>query len=263
MRTNLLAYLLPLGLLAGCGGAMDDNASVSAALDSSDQTATESALMLATTSGTDGAATSNDAAVMAGAGAKTFWQPASCVTATQLNNVVTYKLSDCTGPYGLVHVTGSVAVTYTADAAGIHAAAVTNGLLVNGATLNLNSQADYTVNGSAKKLVVSTNGGGTGAFGNSITRNGGYTLTWDDASMCGTLDGSWSTKIGPTGNSDTWSTSIAGYAQCKYHCPSSGTLSHTGGISKVTITVTFDGSASAKWATSRGRSGTIALFCAP
>ena len=261
MRTNLLAYLLPLGLLAGCGGAdpAGDQASVSAALDSSDQTATESALMLAATNGTDGAGSASEAAVMAGAQAKTFWQPAGCVTATQLNNVVTYKLADCTGPYGLVHVTGSVVVTYSADSAGIHAAAVANGLLVNGATMNLNSNADYTVNGSAKKLVVATNGSGTGAFGNAITRNGSYTLTWDDASMCGTLDGAWSTQIG----SNTWSTSIANYAQCKYHCPSSGTLSHTGGLSKVTITVSFDGSSNATWSTSRGHSGTIALFCAP
>jgi hypothetical protein len=196
---------------------------------------------------------------MAGAQAKTFWQPAGCVTFTQSNNVVTYKLSDCTGPYGLVHVTGSVTVTYTVDASGVHADAASTGLQVNGATLNLDSHADYTVNGTAKKLVVATQGSGTGAFGNSITRNGSYTLTWDDASMCGTLDGAWSTQIG----ADTWSTGIAGYAQCKYHCPSSGTLTHTGGISKVTITVKFDGSADATWSTSNGRSGTIALFCAP
>ena len=262
MRTNLLACLIPLGLLAGCGGVGangGDSGSVSAALDSNDQTANESALMLATTSGTEGATSANDAAVKAGAGAKTFWQPAGCVTATQVNNVVTYTLNDCTGPYGLVHVTGSVAVTYGADASGIHADAVANNLMVNGATMSIDSHADYTVNGSAKKLVVSTNGSGTGAFGNAITRAGSYTLTWDDASMCGTLDGQWSTKI----NNDTWSTGVAGYAQCKYHCPSSGTLTHTGGISKLTVTVTFDGTATAKWATSNGRSGTFGLLCLP
>jgi hypothetical protein len=261
MRTNLLAYLIPLGLLAGCGGAdpNSDAASVSGALDSSDQTANDSAMMLATTSGTESAASSNEAATMAGAQSKTFWQPSTCLTATQQLNIVTYKLNDCTGPYGLVHVTGTVVVTYTKDAAGIHADAVANGLAVNGATMNLDSQAVYSVNGTAKKLVVTTAGSGTGALGNSITRAGSYTLQWDDASQCGALDGAWSTKIG----ADTWSTSIIGYAQCKAHCPSSGTLSHTGGISKVTITVTFDGSADAKWSTSRGKSGTIALFCAP
>ena len=181
------------------------------------------------------------------------------MTSTQQNNVVTYALADCTGPYGLVHVTGSVVVTYTVDAAGVHADAVANALQVNGATMNLSSTATYTVSGTAKKLVVMTNGSGVGAFGNAITRNGSYTLAWDDASQCGSLDGAWSTQIG----ADTWSTQIANYAQCKAHCPSSGTLTHTGGISKVTATVTFDGSADAKWSTSRGRSGTIALLCSP
>ena len=181
------------------------------------------------------------------------------MTTSQTNNVVTYTLANCTGPYGLVHVTGSVVATYTADSAGIHAAVVTNGLQVNGATMSLDSTADYTVNGTAKKLVVSTSGSGTGAFGNSITRQGGYTLTWDDASQCGTLDGAWSTVIGTA----TWSTSIDNYAQCKARCPTSGVLSHTGGLSKTTWTVTFDGTASAKWASSRGRSGTIGLFCLP
>jgi hypothetical protein len=261
MRTNLLAYLLPLSLLAGCGGAdpNGDAASVSAALDSSDQTANDSALMMATTQGTESATSSMEAAGMANGAAKTFWQPSTCVTTSQLNNVVTYTLANCTGPYGLVHVTGSVVATYTADSAGIHAAVVTNGLQVNGATMSLDSTADYTVNGSAKKLVVATSGSGTGAFGNSITRQGGYTLAWDDASQCGTLDGAWSTVIGTA----TWSTSIDNYAQCKARCPTSGVLSHTGGLSKTTWTVTFDGTASAKWASSRGRSGTIGLFCLP
>jgi len=77
MRTNLLAYLLPLSLLAGCGGAdpNGDAASVSAALDSSDQTANDSALMMATTQGTESATSSTEAAGMANGAAKTFWQP--------------------------------------------------------------------------------------------------------------------------------------------------------------------------------------------
>jgi hypothetical protein len=260
MRMNLLAYLIPIALLSGCGGADPlGESSVSGALDSSDDTANESALMIATTDGTEAAASSNEAAQMATAQAKTWWQPAACVSATAQLNVVTYQLSNCTGPYGLVHVTGSVVVTYTKQADGIHAAASASALEVNGATMNLDSQATYTVTGSARKLVVATDGSGTGPRGTQITRHGSYTLGWDDASECASLDGAWSTGIG----SDTWSTSIAGYAQCKGHCPTSGTLSHTGGFSKVTVTVAFDGSGAARWSTSRGRSGTIALFCLP
>jgi hypothetical protein len=156
-------------------------------------------------------------------------------------------------------VTGSVVVTYTKQADGTHADATASGLSVNGATLDLHSQAVYSVNGSAKKLVVNTDGSGTGPRGNQLTRQGSYTLTWDDASECGTLDGAWSTGIG----SATWSTSISGYAQCKGHCPTAGTLAHTGGLSKVTVTVTFDGTAGAKWSSSRGRAGVISLLCTP
>jgi hypothetical protein len=260
MRTKTLAYLIPV-LLTGCGGAdgFSDTATVSAALESSDDTANESAVLLGTTDGTQSATTANEAATMGAAQAKTFWQPSTCVTATAQLNVVTYQLENCTGPYGLVHVSGSVVVTYTKQQSGVHADAVANGLTINGATMDFTSHADYTVNGSAKQLVVATDGSGTGARGNSITRHGSYTLKWDDATDCGALDGNWSTGI----NNATWSTSIAGYAQCKGHCPSGGTLAHTGGISGVTVTVSFDGSADAKWTSSRGRSGTIALFCLP
>lgn len=261
MRTNLIAVLLPLGLLAGCGGgdANSDSASVSAALDSSGQTANESALLMAATTGTESASSSNEAAAMAGAGAKTNWQPSTCVTATQNQNVVSYALNNCTGPYGLVHVTGTVVATYSADSSGIHAALVTNNLMVNGATMTLNSSADYSVVGPQKSLTVHTSGSGTGGFGNTITRTGSFTLTWNDASQCGTIDGAWSTGL----DNNTWSTSISNYAQCKDRCPTSGTLAHTGGLSHVTWTVTFDGSAQAKWASSRGTSGKFGLLCFP
>lgn len=257
MRTNLLAYLVPLLLLAGCGGALGDAADVSAALDSSDDTSTESALMVASVDATQGATSDDEAATMAAASAKTWYQPSTCATATAAANVVTYTLNNCTGPWGLVHVSGTVVVTYTKQADGIHADANATGLSVNGATLNLNSQAVYSVSGTTKTLVVSTDGGGTGPRGNQISRHGSYTVSWDTSTMCGTLDGDWSTGIGGA----TWSTTVSGYKQCKGSCPASGTLAHTGGLSHVTITVTFDGSADAKWTSSRGRSGTVALLC--
>jgi hypothetical protein len=257
MRTNLLAYLLPLALLGGCGGDLGDAATVSAALDSSDDTATESALLVASVDATESAATADEAAAMAAASAKTWYQPSTCLTATAATNVATYTLTDCTGPWGLVHVTGSVIVTYTKQADGLHADANATGLLVDGATLNLDSQAVYSVTGTTKTLVVATDGGGTGRRGTRITRHGSYTLTWDTASMCGTLDGDWSTGV----NGATWSTTMSGYRQCQGACPATGTLAHTGGLSHVTVTVTFDGSADARWTSSRGHSGTVALSC--
>jgi hypothetical protein len=264
MRTTL-AYLfslaLPLAALTGCGGGdpAGDNAAVSEALDSQDDTSSEGALLMVTTEGTQSALTAGEAATLAVAGAHTWWQPSTCVTTSINLNVVTYTLNNCTGPWGLVHVTGTVVVTYSMASDGIHASASANGLLVNGGTLNLDAQATYSVSGTTKKLTVSTSSTGTGPRGNSLSRQGNYTLTWNTATACGTVDGDWSTTI----NTYTWSTGIANFAQCLGHCPSSGTLTHTGGISGVTITVTFDGTGWAKWTSSRGRSGTIALFCIP
>ncbi|MDB4969704.1 MAG: hypothetical protein JWN44_5393 [Myxococcales bacterium] len=187
----------------------------------------------------------------------TWWQPASCVKTSAELNVVTYTLDNCTGPSGLVHVTGSAVVTYSAAADGIHASGTASALQVNGTTMDLSAAANYPVTNGTKKLVVATNGSGVGPRGNSITRNGSYRLTWNDATGCGTLDGAWSTGI----NHATWATSISNYAQCIGHCPTSGRLAHTGGLSGVTVTVDFDGSSQARWTSSRGHSGTIGLFC--
>lgn len=262
MRTNLLASLIiPMALLAGCGGAdtgsSSDASNAGVALDSANTTSSESAMLVISTDATTPAMTPPVAAGAAAAAAKTWFQPASCVTATAAANVVTYVLNDCTGPWGLVHTTGTVVVTYQIQPGQVTASAVATGLSVNGATLNLNSQGVYTINGTTKALAVTTSGDGTGALGNHITRNGSYTVTWDSASLCATLDGSWSTEIAGA----TWSTSVTGFEQCKGLCPEKGTIAHTGGISKVTITVTFDGSAAAKWSTSRGASGTLNLLC--
>lgn len=261
MRTNLFALVVPLLVLSGCGGGdpTSDSAAVSGALDSTDDTSNESALMVASVDATANAGTANDAAAMAAGSAHTWYQPSTCVSASAVGNVVTYTLDNCTGPWGLVHTSGTVVVTYTKAADGIHAAATATGLSVNGATMNVDAQAVYSVAGTQKTLTVTTNGAGTGARGTSIARNGSYTITWDTSSLCGALDGAWSTVIGGA----TWSTAVAGYKQCAGHCPTAGTLTHTGGLSGVTVTVSFDGSAAARWSTSRGHSGTIALLCLP
>src|SRR5262249_2346911 len=54
-----------------------------------------------------------------GDAAKAFYKPAGCLVVTDdtANLKATYKFADCTGPYGLVHITGEVDVTYSSSAA--------------------------------------------------------------------------------------------------------------------------------------------------
>ena len=259
MRYDLMLGLLSTTLLLGCGGAAagTDVGNASAALDSSDATSTESALYITTTDGTETATSDDDAATAASASVKSWYQPASCVVAAAVGNVVTYTLTDCSGPWGLLHVSGVATVTYTVQADGVHAAIMASALAVNGATLDFDSQAVYSVSGGSKQLTVTSDGSGTGARGYGITRKGDYTASWNTSTECATLDGAWSTTIGAA----VWSTTVAGYARCRSACPTAGTITHTGGLSHETLTLKFDGSADASWSSTRGDSGTVILFC--
>ena len=250
-------------LTGNCGRGSDgsgstDTGSATEALDSSDVVQNEGAVFVAATSSVSVQMDGTQAATSAAASAKTFWGPSNCVTASASGATVTYTLNDCTGPFGLVHVTGTVVVEYSLAADGIHAHATANGLMVNGATMNIDAQAVYSQNGTQKRLSVQTTGTGTGPRGNAITRSGNYTLTWDAATSCLGLDGQWATTIAGY----QWSTQVSAFEKCAAQCPAAGgSISHHGGLSGITITVDFDGTATAHWSTSNGHSGTVGLFC--
>jgi hypothetical protein len=183
--------------------------------------------------------------------------PSTCHSATINGTTVTYTFTDCTGPRGLVHFSGTLVVDYSIDVNGIHAHATGNGVTANGATLDVDATATYTVANGTKSLSVTTMGNATGPNGTVFTRNGDYTVTW--TATCFTLDGSWMTTVGNA----TSSTTVTGLSRCLGKCPASGgTISHTF-LNNVTLTITFDGSATAQWSTSNGKSGTVNLLCTP
>jgi hypothetical protein len=246
----------------GGGGTTADPSTESAteAIDTTDVVQSESAVFVASTDGLNPSMGTDALAGAASDRAKAFWQPAGCLTATARAAEVTYTLNDCTGPFGLVHVTGSVVVDYSLATDGIHAHAVANGLSVNGADMNIDAQAVYSISGTTKRLQVATTGTGTGPRGSAIARTGSYTVTWDPTTSCVGLDGQWQTTIAGL----QWSTQISGLDKCGSHCPAAGgTVTHHGGLSNITVTVDFDGSANADWSTSTGRTGTVSLFCTP
>lgn len=131
---------------------------------------------------------------------------------------------------------------------------------MNGASVDISATGVLSWEGTTRVLDVSTNGQGTGPRGNTFTRRGDYTATWDPGTECFALDGSWSTISGAR----TWSTDVVAFEKCGDACPAEGGhVSYHGGLSGVTIDVDFDGSASAAWETSNGQSGTISLSCTP
>ncbi|MGE5181969.1 MAG: hypothetical protein ACM31C_07895, partial [Acidobacteriota bacterium] len=230
----------------------------------SDAVESEGNVMMAVTDGADAAGlvgplTADQVAARIAANVALRWQPSGCATVTSSGANVTIKFDDCTGPRGLLHVTGELDLVVSISAAGaIDVAGTASGLQVNRAVLDVDTHAEYTVSGTMHQLAVQTTGTGTGPFGNTIDHSGNYTVAWDPASTCGSIDGMWSTEISNTTASATRSNEL-NVMRCAGGCPT-GTLVHTG-FAGVTLTVTFDGSATASWTTSTGKSGTFALQC--
>jgi hypothetical protein len=235
------------------------------AVDSSDSVESEGNVMMALADGADGTATAltgitaEQAAAHIAANVPLRWQPSGCATATVSGASVTVTLTDCTGPRGLLHVTGeidlAVSIT-TAGAVAVHATA--NDLAVNAATISFDADATYTANGTMHSLAVQAHGDGTGPRGTTIDHDGNYTIDWDTATQCRSIAGSWSTEF-TNGTASATRGNDVNLMRCSGSCPN-GTLVHhfLGGQ---TLTVTFDGTSTASWATSGGRSGTVQLAC--
>jgi hypothetical protein len=230
------------------------------ALDSTEIAKNEAAIFIAGIDGADMNMTAVEVATNAETTATGMYQPSDCVTASRVDAVITYELDNCTGPFGLANVTGTITVTFSLVTEGIKAEAVATGLFVGGSTMDINATGIYSVANNKQTLVVDTTGDGTGPRGVSFVRNGSYTLSWDTYAGCATLDGTWSTQV----LGRTWSTTVDGFSKCQDRCPAAGgTIKYTGGLSGVTVNVNFDGSATANWDTTRGEVGQIALFCIP
>jgi len=262
MRQLTLFVLLGSSLVACArNGANVDSAE--SALDSSDSVEAEGNVMMASVDGADmsglTALTGDQVAAHIAANASTRFTPAGCATATATGSNVKLTLNDCTGPRGLLHITGELDLTASVALDGtisVHAAATA--LMVNRATIDIDSDATYAVSGTTHTLTVQTMGSGTGPRGNDIDHTGQYTITWDVSSECRSIAGHWSTEFS-NGSASAARSNDVNLMRCAGGCPT-GMLTHhfLGGAS---LTVTFDGSNVAQWSASTGKSGSVTLSC--
>jgi hypothetical protein len=243
------------------GTSTDD--SPETAIDSADSTSSEGNMMMAATDGSDRSsltALSVSAQVSANLGAR--FTPSSCVVVTPTATTVKAVFTDCTGVYGLTHVTGELDLSVSLSTQGaITVHGVSTGLKVGGADLDVDATATYSSQGPSHTLTVTTKGTGTGPRGNAVDHDGSYTVSWDSSSQCRSLMGEWSTELGALTRSNE-----VDVTQCGTSCPT-GTIVHKflGGKA---LTVTFDGSATASWvlagatgSTTAMTSGTVTLSC--
>lgn len=254
---SLLSLLLSFSL--GCG-VVDDAADAQDADESVSATTMESALTaeLSDQSSLSASATGAELATAAATRVGSHLSPEGCVTTVVLGATVTYTMNDCSGPYGLVHVTGTLTAVYSRASSGaVHVVITSSAIKVNQWTIELDATVDASQTGSVKKTEVACNSSGIGPRHMSVARQGDYTVTYDPTTECITLDGTWTTRAGLR----TASTGASGYVRCKGHCPAAGgTITHTR-VGGTVITLSYDGSTTAAWRTSKGRSGTVSLTC--
>jgi hypothetical protein len=223
-------------------------------IDSATSASAEGDLMMSAIDGADGGgliAAAVSAKLSANVSAR--FTPASCVTVTPGASALQVMFDDCTGPRGLVHVTGELDLTASISQGAITVTGKSANLQVNGAELTVDATATYAATATTHTITVNATSTGTGPHGTAVDHSGDYTISWDAATQCRSIDGQWST----TRAAGSPSTS-ADFSQCGGGCPT-GSIAHEFAGGK-TVTVTFDGTATASWtltaaATATGSAG--------
>ena len=156
-----------------------------------------------------------------GAKAEAFYQPAGCLVVTDdvAKKEATYAFTDCTGPYGLVHITGSVIVGYDVESGSeLKLTFSTTGLQINGATIDWTATADITVAGNDYAMIWAGHFTGTTKSGRAIERTNTKTYKWTEGVACLAVTGSSDGTV--TGRE--LKTNIINFSRCADACPASG-----------------------------------------
>ena len=246
---------------SGCGGSAGfSSTDAELAADSTDTADVVSGLTSVSSDGVDVSAsglTGEQAATAAAASAGSKFILPACLTKSVTGNVATYTLNSCSGPYGLVLVTGTLTATYTVAVAGgtptVNVNLVGTGIKVNGMTVDVATTAKISGPSTNRTASVTSTSKATTMRGNSITHAGQYDATWDG--MCMTLSGSFATQT----MNNSYATVITGYKKCLNACPTQGTVTFTN-LSN-TLTITYSGGKQAKLVVNGGAQQTINLLC--
>lgn len=249
MKSSIVVLAGLLGVIAlGCGALHDDGVASDVAALTEDSGESSGAGDAATTLATvplesiasPGQLASAETAALAASVGPTFFKPAGCVTVTRQGPVVTHEFKGCTGPFGLVSVNGTLITTFSVAGPGMLKFDEQSQDLVVGKT-PITQSASGTITFSGSKRLVSWTGTYSGATpkGLPIKHNGSYSGVYDAANGCVELDGSASTSIGLRGVKTT----TTGYKRCGLGgiCPSAGTITATGLLSKLTVKITYLG----------------------
>jgi hypothetical protein len=274
------ALLVTLAVLGGCAAhhsTVVDDDTTTLAQDGSDTSAAENdtetisqsfiassgALALASTGALAGGelTTAN-----LGDGARALYLPAGCLTVTSdpATRTASYVFDHCTGPYGLLDVTGTVKVTSAAPAASTSGARlvldfVGTGLKVNRATADWTAHAEIASTAIGNRTMTwKAQLTGTTARGRAFTRTNVKTIAWTVGQECVLVNGSSDGDV--TGRNIH--TDVIHYSRCKGECPAAGSeIRITNVTSGKTVDLTYDGGNHATFTGPAGKQTDVVLAC--
>ncbi len=186
--------------------------------------------------------------------------PADCVTITPTSLVsVHVQFDDCTGPFGLLHLTGGVDAEVSLNEEGTVEMdlADSGDLTVEGNPVEYDAHAVFLTIGVDSELSWQGHWSAETSWGELATHNTNLRIKFNAVTRCIRLDGTADSALGERGLD--WG--IDGYSVCPLECPSGGVVTATGKESGETVIITFDGSDSADVTLPDGETYDVPLVC--
>ncbi len=196
-----------------------------------------------------------------GAEAKGFYSPAGCLTvaADLTKSSAKYTFNDCTGPWGILHLTGEVDVTWSSSGANqITINYSATALKVNHATIDWTATANVTGNGGARDMIWDGKFSGTTAHGRAFQRTNHKEYKWTVGQACLSVSGTSDGTV--TGHE--LKTEVKSFSICAGGCPEAGSEIT---ITDVTTSKVYDvkwNAGSATYTDPAGNSVTYTPLCA-
>ncbi len=201
-----------------------------------------------------------------GDGTRAEFYPAGCLTVTSdpTSRAATYAFDHCSGPYGLLDVTGVVKVTSspspaTAGATRLVLDFVGTGLKINRATADWSAHAEIASTAlGARTMTWRATLAGTTARGRAFTRTNQKTVAWTVGQECVLVNGSSDGNV--TGRQIH--TDVIHYSRCRGECPAPGSeIRITNANTGKTVDITYDGGRQATFTGPTGGQTQIVLAC--
>jgi hypothetical protein len=190
-----------------------------------------------------------------------FWfQPAGClqVTTDAVNQKASYAFNGCTGPLGLVELTGTVNATWQVAADQLTVDLSSQGFKIDRATIDSwEATAVVTTSGDLRTMTWTGQLSGTTGRGRPFNRTNQKTLTWTIGESCLSVAGQ------STGNilGADLQTTITSWQRCADSCPQAGSEIQVVNLDKKdSIDIKYQGGPTAQLNVD-GRSETIGLAC--